>query len=82
MYFDTIIKADVGSWCVCERVPRWGYLLHPTSGPPFSHSPRAICTVLLDPRDPLMHSERKQGFAAGPVYGSAKCLPMLGDIKT
>jgi hypothetical protein len=28
---------------------------------------RAICTVLLDPRDPLLQSERTQGFAANPV---------------
>ena len=28
---------------------------------------RAICTVLLDPRDPSPRSERTQGFAAGPV---------------
>ena len=26
----------------------------PLEGPPFRHSPRAICTVLLDPRDPLL----------------------------
>ena len=25
-------------------------------------------TVLLDPRDPLLHSERPQGFAADPDY--------------
>ena len=42
----------------------------------------AICTVLLDPRDPLLHSERTQGFTADPVYGRAKCLPMLGAFKT
>ena len=46
------------------------------------HSPRAICTQLLDPRDPLLQSERTQGFAADPVYGRAKCLPMLGSLKT
>ena len=51
-------------------------------GSPFSHSPRAICTVLLDPRDPSLQSERTQGFAADPVYGRAKCLPMLGSLKT
>ena len=50
--------------------------------PPFSHSLRAICTVLLDRRDPLLHSERVQGFTADPVYGRAKCLPMLGSLKT
>ena len=26
--------------------------------------------------------ERTQGFAADPVYGRAKCLPVLGEIKT
>ena len=45
-------------------------------------SPRAICTVLLDLRDPSLQSERRQGFAADPVYGRAKCLPMLGSLKT
>ena len=34
----------------------------------FSHSLRAICTVLLDPRDPLLRSERTQGFTADPDY--------------
>ena len=43
---------------------------------------RAICTVLLDPRDPLLQSERTQGFAADPVYVRAKCLPMLGSLTT
>ena len=38
--------------------------------------------VLLDPRDPSLHSERTQGIAADPVYGRANCLPMLGVIKT
>ena len=33
-------------------------------------------------QDPLLQSERTQGFAADPVYGRAKCLPMLGEIKT
>ena len=42
----------------------------------------AICTVLLDPRDPLLQSERTQDFTADPVYGRAKCLPMLGAFKT
>ena len=31
---------------------------------------------------PKLRSERTQGFAADPVYGRAKCLPMLGEIKT
>ena len=29
-------------------------------------------TVLLDPRDPLLQSERTQGFTADPVYGRAE----------
>ena len=33
-------------------------------------------------RDPLLQSKRTEGFAADPVYGRAKCLPMLGEIKT
>ena len=33
-------------------------------------------------RDPLLHSEKTQGFAADPIYGRAKYLPMLGEIKT
>ena len=42
----------------------------------------SFCSVLQDPRNPLQRSERTQGFAADPVYGRAKCLPMLGEIKT
>ena len=38
--------------------------------------------AVLDPRDPLLQSERTQGFTADPVYGRAKCLPMLGAFKT
>ena len=26
--------------------------------------------------------QRMQGFAADPVYGRAKCLPMLGSLTT
>ena len=37
---------------------------------------------MLDPRDPLLQSESTQGFAADPDYGRAKCLHMLGEIKT
>ena len=48
----------------------------------FSHSPRAICTVLLDPLGPLLQSERTQDFSAGPVYGRAKCLPIVRAFKT
>jgi len=30
----------------------------------------------------LLPEIQRQGFAAGPVYGRAKCLRMLGEIKT
>ena len=33
-------------------------------------------------RDPLLRSERKQGFSADPFYCRARCLPMLGSLKT
>ena len=46
------------------------------------HSETRCACCVLDPRDPLLHSERTQGFAADPVYGRAKCLPMLGAFKT
>jgi len=72
----------LGAWCACEHGNQLVYAHMSVYGPPFSHSPRAICTVLLDPRDPLLQSERTQGFAAGPVYGRAKCLPMVGAFKT
>jgi len=40
---------------VCIRArAHLGSLKYPTVGSPFSHSLRAICTVLLDPRDPLL----------------------------
>jgi len=42
------------------------------------HSLRAICTVLLDPRDPLLQSERTQGFAADPVYVKGEVLAYVG----
>ena len=45
---------------------------------PFNHSLRAICTVLLDPRDPLLHSERTQGFAADPVYAKGEVFAYVG----
>jgi len=44
------------------------------------HGPLLHCRA--DPRHPLLRSERMQGFTAGPVYGRAKCLPMLGSLKT
>ena len=47
-----------------------------------SKSGQQLPQTLYDPRDPLLHSERTQGFAADSVYGRAKCLPMLGEIKT
>ena len=44
----------------------------------FSHSLRAICTVLLDPRDPLLQSERMQGFAVDPVYAKGEVFAYVG----
>ena len=44
----------------------------------FPHSPRAICTVLLDPRDPLLQSERTQGFAADPDYWKSEVFAYVG----
>ena len=29
----------------------------------------------------LCQEQKGQGFAADPVYGRAKCLPMLGEIS-
>ena len=43
---------------------------------------RAICTVLLDPRDPLLHSERTQGFAADPDYWKGGVFAYVGSIQT
>ena len=52
---DLLVEGDDGRVCLdrvrcdgsaCERCP--------ISGSPFSHSLRALCTVLLDPRDPLL----------------------------
>ena len=34
------------------------------------------------PLDPLLRSKRTQGFAAGPVYGRARCSPMVGAFIT
>ena len=48
------------------------------------HSLRAICTVLLDPRDPLLQSERTQGFAADPDYWKGEVFAYVGlpqDLK-
>ena len=53
-------------------------LKYPTLGSPVRHSLRAICTVLLDPRDPLLHSERTQGFAADPDYWTGEVFAYVG----
>ena len=50
----------------------------PKGGSPFRDSLRAICTVLLDPRDPLLHSERTQGFAADPDYWKGEVFAYVG----
>ena len=39
---------------------------------------RPICTVLLDPRDPLLRSERTQGFTAGPDYWKGEVCAYVG----
>jgi hypothetical protein len=67
-----------GSWCACETVPTLVYLKCPTLGSLFRHSPRAICTVLLDPRDPLLQSERTRGFAADPDYWKGEVFAYVG----
>ena len=73
-----LVEADLGSWCACETVPTLVYLTCPTLGSPFSHSLRAICTVLLNPRDPLLQSERMQGFAADPDYWKGEVFAYVG----
>ena len=40
--------------------------------------PRAICTVLLDPRDPLLHSERTQGCTADLDYWKGEVFAYVG----
>ena len=46
------------------------------------HSPRAICTKGLDPRDPLLRSGRAQGFSADLFDGRARWKdPKLSFIK-
>ena len=52
----------------------------------FSHSPRTICTVLLDPRDPLLQSERTQGYTGprlrkGEVFAYVGLPQNLEDLK-
>ena len=37
-----------------------------------------ICTVLLDPRVPLLQSERTQGFAADPDYWKGEVFAYVG----
>ena len=37
-------------------------------------------TVLLDPRDPLLQSERMQGSAADPVYVKGEVFAYVGRI--
>jgi hypothetical protein len=73
-------------WHRGEFSPEYTFT-HPTLGSPFSHSLRAIRTVLLDPRDPLLRSERTQGFTADPDYWKGEVfayggLPQnLKDLK-
>ena len=37
--------------------------------------------TLLDPRDPLLHSERTQGFAADPDYWKGEVFAYVGSIQ-
>jgi hypothetical protein len=37
-----------------------------------------ICTVLLDPRDSLLHSERTRGFTADPDYWKGEVFVYVG----
>ena len=37
-----------------------------------------VCTVLLDPRDPLLQSERMQGFAEDPDYWKGEVFAYVG----
>ena len=60
-----------------EKSRAW--LLRPTYPISFGTcTPRAICTVLLDPRDPSLHSERTQGFAADPDYWKGEVFAYVG----
>ena len=64
------------SWCACEYGNQLVYLHKPhlritlqtLTG---SHLITDYCTVMLDPRDPLLQYEKTQGFAAVPVFGRA-----------
>ena len=56
----------------------WYTFTSPTLGSLFRHLLRAICTVLLDPRDPLLHSERTQGFTADPDYWKGEVFVNVG----
>jgi len=46
---------------------------------------RHVASVLvakqLDPRDPLLHSERTQGFTADPVYAKGEVFVYVGSIQ-
>ena len=60
----------------------------PGSGTPEGGAARSVARapaslgLQVRPRDPVLQSERTQGFTAGPVYGRAKCLPVLGSLIT
>jgi hypothetical protein len=50
----------------------------PLEDHPLATHTRAICTVLLDPRDPLLHPERTQSFAADPDYWKGEAFAYVG----
>ena len=49
---------------------------------PFRRSLRAFCSEGLDLSGPSLRSKKQQGFPADSIYGNARCLPMLGSLKT
>jgi len=75
------------SWYACETLPSLVELRCPTLGSPLRHSPRAICTVLLDPRDPLLQSEKdaelccESRLRKGEVFAYAGLPQNLKDLK-
>ena len=73
-----LVEADLDPGVRVSMGTSWYTFTSPTLRSPFSHSLRAICTVLLDPRDPLLHSERTQGFAADLDYWKGEVFAYVG----
>ena len=81
----TILRRNQGRFVTTGTCDTRGSTLHAqlTRGQlsPFRHSLRAVCTVLLDPRDPLLHSESTQGFAADPDYWKGEVFAYVESIQ-